>query len=79
MRTATAKKVLSDDRIVSRVPHSNRTFILIWLSVVNRGIESLPLIGSKGYAVCVYPPGHSQRRDPVATFDHSDIRGLGTA
>jgi uncharacterized protein (DUF1778 family) len=27
MRTATAKKVLSDDRIVSRVPHSNRTII----------------------------------------------------
>lgn len=27
MRTATAKKVLADDRIVSRVPHSNRTII----------------------------------------------------
>lgn len=27
MRTTTAKKVLSDDRIVSRVPHSNRTII----------------------------------------------------
>jgi uncharacterized protein (DUF1778 family) len=27
MGTATAKKVSSDDRIVSRVPHSNRTII----------------------------------------------------
>jgi hypothetical protein len=24
-------------------------------------------------------PGHRQRRDLVATFDHSDIRGLVTA
>jgi hypothetical protein len=50
---------------------------LIWLSGVKQIIESLPFSKRVIFWV-LYLPGHRQRRDPVATFDHSDIRGLGT-
>ena len=33
----------------------------------------------EGLVLPILHPGHRQRRDLVATFDHSDIRGLGTA
>ena len=76
--------LFSDDEVMK----SNRTELdyyrralsmnLIWLSVVNREMCSLPLIVQR-LCWCTFSPGHSQRRDPVATFDHSDIRGLVTA
>ena len=50
---------------------------LIWLSVVNRVIRCLPLFLK--FWCCLFIPDHRQRRDPVATFDLSDIRGLDTA
>ena len=52
-------------------------FNLIWLSVVNRALCCLPLFLK--FCFRLYDPDHIQRRDPVTTFDHSDIRGLVTA
>jgi hypothetical protein len=50
---------------------------LIWLSVVNRENNSPPLGLRVFLKACL--PGYRERRDLVATCDHSDIRGLGTA
>ena len=50
---------------------------LICLSVVNKKIDFRSLVLRVLLFVCI--SRHRQRRDPMATFDHSDMRGLFTA
>ena len=49
---------------------------LIWLSVVKKKKVLLSTFAS-GYAG-TYIPGHMPGQNLLATFDHSDIRGLVT-